>query len=242
MGKIRKTSSKPKPAKVKIGKPSKPATTLPPGGVKGYWETRHRQQAGSLQAAGRLKLSEADNRRDYAVKREQIAKVLPQGGGDLLVAGCGTGELIGLYLDRGFKVVALDFVADAVEAVRQRYGRQIVVHVADITNWPAEVKFDVVVCIDVLLHVVDDKKWREFLRLTAQDRLKSGGVLVVLDHLVDRPAASQSYVRLRTLNQYREAAAAVELNLLQHKRFNLPAEKVHKDLLVFGGMDGHPAS
>jgi len=233
VGKIRKTAPKPKPAKVKIGKPSKPASTLPPGGVQEYWETRHRQKAGSLQAAGRIKLSEADNRRDYAVKREQIAEVLPSGGGTLLVAGCGTGELIGLYLDKGFQVVALDFIVEAVEAARRRYGRQIVAHVADITDWQTEVKFDVVVCIDVLLHVVDDKKWREFLRLTAQERLKPGGVLVVLDHLVGRPAASQSYVRLRTQDQYKEAAAAVGLNLLQHKRFNLPSEGVHKNLLVF---------
>jgi 2-polyprenyl-3-methyl-5-hydroxy-6-metoxy-1,4-benzoquinol methylase len=92
--------------------------------------------------------------------------------GDLILdAGCGMGDLLLRLGD--YQAVGIDLSTDYIEIAKER-GLDARVGRVEKLPWPRE-QFDVVVCADVLEHVLDlNKAVRELLRV-----LKPGGTLVV---------------------------------------------------------------
>lgn len=200
-----------------------------------YWEARHRQDFSSLRAVGHRALTDEANAEQYAVKRSRIVDTIsrhvsdPQGK-TLLDAGCGIGVLTPAYVELGFEVTGADFCATAIERAKAAgvKARFIVTPLASLTLGQ---RFDVIVVIDVLLHVVHDREWRAtFAALSAH--LKSNGVLVVVDWLADLPHDPLSHCRPRSLAQYRAALADHDLAIAEHLRFDLKHEGATKDLIV----------
>ena len=200
-----------------------------------YWEARHRQDFSSLRAVGHRSLTDEANAEQYAVKQSRIVDTIsryvpnPQGR-TLLDAGCGIGLLTPAYVELGFEVTGADFCATAIERAKAAgvKARFIVTPLASLT---LRQRFDVIVVIDVLLHVVHDGEWRDTLAALSS-HLKSNGVLVVVDWLVDLPHDPLSHCRPRSLAHYGAALADHDLTIVEHLRFDLKHERATKDLIV----------
>ncbi|WP_148680404.1 class I SAM-dependent methyltransferase [Halovivax ruber] len=90
-----------------------------------------------------------------------VEPLLPElSGARVLDAGCGIGEYVGRFLERGADVVGFDASAEATAIARKRYGDRATFYRADLTE-PLEFvpddAFDLVFCNLVLDHVEDWK-------------------------------------------------------------------------------------
>jgi 2-polyprenyl-3-methyl-5-hydroxy-6-metoxy-1,4-benzoquinol methylase len=73
-------------------------------------------------------------------------------GGSLLDIGCGSGTLLGLLKERGFRVMGLDLSAEAAKIAEIQHGVQVVVDSLAEAGFAAE-SFDIVTLFHVLEHV-----------------------------------------------------------------------------------------
>ncbi len=96
-----------------------------------------------------------------------------------LDAGCGPGDLTAELLERGFNVKAFDISPYAVERARSVAPpsalQRLELSVGDIYNQPPTPVYDLILLVEVLEHVPDDK---EALRCAAAC-LKPGGTLIL---------------------------------------------------------------
>jgi 2-polyprenyl-3-methyl-5-hydroxy-6-metoxy-1,4-benzoquinol methylase len=101
----------------------------------------------------------------------ELLKQYLQPGARVLDAGCGMGDML-LRLG-GYDAVGIDLSTDYVQVGRER-GLDVRVGRIEKLPWPRE-HFDMVICTDVLEHVLDlNKAVRELLRV-----LKPGGTMIV---------------------------------------------------------------
>lgn len=123
--------------------------------------------------------SYSDKTTDYfAHARQEIAPLLPQVCGRVLEIGCGSGATLGWLRQSGraSHAVGVEIAAVAAESARAHAD---VVHCLDFERvaLPAEsASFDVILCLDVLEHMVDP--WSVVDRLVST-HLVAGGTLVV---------------------------------------------------------------
>ncbi|NHN59493.1 class I SAM-dependent methyltransferase [Halorussus rarus] len=128
-----------------------------------------------------------------------LEAILPDVGDDrVLLAGCGRGDHVGWFLDRGARVVGVDVSERAVAAARDRFGTEATFRRADLTDALdfADGAFDLVVSNLALSHV---ESWppvfASFRRLLAPD----GTLAFATVH--------PHYLRQRTDANYYETAA-----------------------------------
>jgi 2-polyprenyl-3-methyl-5-hydroxy-6-metoxy-1,4-benzoquinol methylase len=200
-----------------------------------YWNDRHRDHRDSLQGPGCILLDEAANEDDYATKWDRVRVVLERevdrGATRLLDAGCGTGWFTSRATTLGFSdVEAADFSSAAAE-IAQRKAPESRVRVAALAEIQSTEPYDVVMCIDVLFHVVDDTLWARSVQNLAA-LTSSRGALVIQDSLNETGAPSPAkHVCFRPLSAYERVLADWELDT--HETYVLPCEAEHKDLMVF---------
>jgi SAM-dependent methyltransferase len=109
-----------------------------------------------------------------------ILKHVPRGGGRALDVGCGTGRVTFGLAERGYKVDAVDIeprvveLAERIGAARRAPCRFRVADFRDATEVIPE-HYDLIVCSEVLEHVVDYKPIHENMYRS----LKPGGRLVI---------------------------------------------------------------
>jgi 2-polyprenyl-3-methyl-5-hydroxy-6-metoxy-1,4-benzoquinol methylase len=202
---------------------------------RSYWNTRHEEHRDSLLGPGCIRLDEAANRDDYAAKwdrvRAVLARELQHGATRLLDAGCGTGWFTARAAALGFDGVdAADFSSTAAE-VAQRNAPTSRVRVAALDEITSPEPYDVVMCVDVLFHVVDDAVWaRSVSNLAALTARR--GALVIQDSLNETGAPPPArHVCFRSLAAYRETLPGWDVD--KHETYVLPQEAERKDLLVF---------
>lgn len=209
------------------------------GGVEpqAYWIDRHKELGEGLESSGRIALTEAENQADYEAKRAHLRGFLgavvpadrPQ---SLLDAGCGTGLMMPVYQELGFTITGIDFASPA--AGRAPHLDGVTVVEGDICELDVDRgNWDVICCIDVLFHVLDDNKWREFFA-NAVRALKPDGMLVLQVHLRDDAdyVGVQGHCHFRRRRDYEAVARESGFDWVRHQRYLLPAEKVHKDLIA----------
>lgn len=120
-----------------------------------------------------------DKSEDYfAHARREIAPLLPQRCGRVLEIGCGSGETLGwLRRDqRASRTVGVEISEAAAQRARAHADE---VHCLDFERVELPVansQFDVILCLDVLEHMVNP--WRVVDRLVSQ-HLGPGGTLIV---------------------------------------------------------------
>lgn len=200
-----------------------------------YWNARHAREGESLDGVGQVGLGHAANLADYNEKWAHIAAVLDRCDVDplsrTLDAGCGIGFFTERLRLRGHLVTGIDFSAEALAIARQRLGSGVPLEVQPIDQPVDGAPYELVVCVDVLFHIVDDTTWRATVRNLA-DSVPPGGTLVIQEHLVEPgEAAPAEHVCWRTLDQYR--AALEEFELLEHHHYLLPQAQTTKDVLAF---------
>jgi SAM-dependent methyltransferase len=128
----------------------------------------------------------------------------------------------------------------AIDVARARVGDDIRWHVSPLHTFDPGRTFDLVICIDVLFHIVDDELWRRTL-LNLASIARPTGVLLIQEHLVEerqvRPASPDRsrHVRWRSELWYRQALS--EWDLVAGRRYALPREEGTKDLMLFRRKD-----
>ena len=200
-----------------------------------YWDTRHREHRDSLLGPGCIGLDEVANRNDYAAKWDRVRLVLERevdrGATRILDAGCGTGWFTRRAATLGFtEVEAADFSTAAADIAR-RNAPASRVRVGALHEITCSEPYDVVMCIDVLFHVVDDTMWaRSVENLGLLTR--PGGALVIQDSLNETGEPQPArHVRFRSLAAYRNVLPGWRLD--GHETYVLPNEEMRKDLMVF---------
>lgn len=204
-------------------------------GARSYWEDRFQRHGADLRGVGRIGLDEDANRLQYQIKAARLHRVLDDVRRrlqTLLDAGTGTGVFAALAADLGFTVTAVDFSETALERARKRAPAVRSWIRADLADLSGLQPHDIVMCIDVLFHVVDDGKWAASV-LNLADSVRDGGILIIQEHLrgdlgeLDGP----KHVRWRTLRDYQDILSGWEIKA--HQRYRLPYSGEHKDLLVW---------
>ena len=200
---------------------------------RAYWSKRHVEFGGSLRGIGHRSLSETENQQDYDAKIEQLSRALKEvfpnpSGVSLLDAGCGTGYLSRSYHALGFDVTGVDFAAAAVAEARKKDIGQF--HVAPLDEMDLRQRYQVVLCVDVLFHVVDNNAWQRILKNFAK-HLANDGTVLIQEHLTDQPS-KDVHVKWRSEADYRKGLATAGLSVISHEVYVLPQEGGHKDILV----------
>jgi len=91
--------------------------------------------------------------------RDHIAFITRAAGDrsvDVLDVGCGSGTLLGLLKQRGFRVTGLDFSAEAAAIAKAENGVDVAVGTLEEAHFPAE-SFDVVTLFHVMEHVTNPR-------------------------------------------------------------------------------------
>jgi len=86
-----------------------------------------------------------------------ITKAAGNRGVDVLDVGCGSGTLLGLLKQRGFRVTGLDFSAEAAAIAKAENGVDVAVGTLEEAHFPAE-SFDVVTLFHVMEHVTTPRQ------------------------------------------------------------------------------------
>jgi SAM-dependent methyltransferase len=138
--------------------------------------------------------------------------------------------MFSIWLDAGFGVSGIDFAPTALSIAKNP---QVSITAGDITNLKFEQRFQVVACVDVLFHVLSNRKWRQFLS-SARRCLDKDGFLLIQEHLVEDAeyCGEVQHCHSRRMRDYVEALGSAGLALAKHERYNLPCELTHKDILV----------
>lgn len=200
-----------------------------------YWEARHTRHGSGLEGVGCICLSEEENRADYEAKWARIQVLLKDrlSGQLALDAGCGNGFFTARMRDLGLRVEGVDFSEAAIASARERLGDDTELYVSSLDGFAPDHRYSIVICIDVLFHIVDDHVWRETVRNLAR---LSNQKLIIQDHLVDEALASHAntgavHCRWRSLQMYKDVLP--QWHLVSHEVYQLPLEDVTKDLLRF---------
>lgn len=202
---------------------------------RSYWDARHREHGAALTGVGCVLLDEAGNRDDYETKWTHVRPVLERetqrGARRILDAGCGIGWFTKqLHPLRFADVEAFDF-SESAAAQAHNNAPNVRVFVSSLEDARTHRPFDVVMCLDVLFHVVDDERWARAVANLAS-LVASHGALVIQDSIAcsggEQPAP---HVRIRSVDHYCSLLGTWTLET--HDAYALPAEAVGKNLMLF---------
>ena len=199
-----------------------------------YWENRHERLFGSIRAVADIRLSEDENQRDYEENWRQLKDVIlgtigtSPVGKRLLDAGCGVGK-VSLECQRlGFDIIGFDFSEIAIEQAQQRCEGRF--HCAQLHEILVEDSVDIVICLDVLFHVVDDNLWESSLAALV-NAIEPGSHIIILEFFPGK-ASSNEHIRWRSLAAYRDALARLDCSIEDTKQYLQPCAKKEKSLLL----------
>lgn len=176
-----------------------------------YWENRHARYA-PWAVGGDRGLSEAENYEFYVLRMGRIVELIRRHAGAerplrILDAGCGRGHVTNALRRCGHRVVGLDASATAIRHATEQYGEGFVQ--CELHQLRPPRLFDVIVCLDVLFHVLDDRSWLESVR--AFGRYASSEAIVVLtDAFAENRYTKGDYIVHRDAAIYDEAFEAMD--------------------------------
>jgi SAM-dependent methyltransferase len=167
----------------------------------GFWERRH-AATDPWRSGGDRGLTVEENYQFYAIRFGRLLELVRRhAGGEgrlrILDAGCGRGHLTDGLRRSGHRVRGIDTSATAIAHAREQYG-DLFEECALERHRPGA-PYDVILCIDVLFHVLDDAAWAA--ALAAFGRYAAAEAIVILtdvfaadrttvqDYIVHRPAA-----------------------------------------------------
>lgn len=168
-----------------------------------YWDERHRT-SDEWRSGGDRGIDIYRNRAFYAHRLGLLVSILDRYHIEprlrILDAGCGKGWLSTQLAAQGHEVVGIDASAVAVEIARKRQPsvRFVITTLEAFRDWR---RFDAVVCMDVLFHILDDELWqRSLANLT--EHVAQNGLLVISDTPCNQPLVMGNYIVHRPLDAY----------------------------------------
>jgi 2-polyprenyl-3-methyl-5-hydroxy-6-metoxy-1,4-benzoquinol methylase len=160
-----------------------------------YWEQRL-TNAYTLGSVGWSGLGESFNRWMYAVRKRVFGRVVRESIDDpyylrVLDVGSGTGFYLNAWRDLGVRDLSgSDLTSTAVIRLRAAFA-DIPIHQLDIGGDPEQLpdeQYDVISIMDVLYHVVDDRRYAQALQNLSR-LLKPGGKLIFSENCVAQTKA-----------------------------------------------------
>ncbi len=172
-----------------------------------FWNARH-QELGYLRSGGDAGRDEASNEILYAVRLGRLIDIVgdqcaPAAPLRILDAGCGKGWFTRRVASFGHRVDGIDVSEHAISLCRQQAVGQERYAVSRLDQWRPPCLYDVVYCIDVLFHVMNDQVWEASLRNIAS-LVRWGGTLTVTEHEADVTRTWADYQCTRALSRYRK--------------------------------------
>lgn len=166
-----------------------------------YWDDRFRRHGPSLSSVGHEGKSEVDNAAAYASQAGAIFAMLEHTGAELagarvLEIGCGNGYYAEQLRQRGVaRYCGLDITDAFFPLLRKRFPGFDFVR-SDITSTRFPERFDVVLMIDVIEHIVTEEKLAAALANVSA--MMADDAVFVLAPVVSRGRRSLFYVRFWT--------------------------------------------
>lgn len=176
-----------------------------------YWENRLSANWG-VEGVGYYGLGRPYNTWLYRIRKLVFLrqmKSLIEDFSDLSVLdiGSGTGFYVDLWQSLGVNsVVATDITNVAVKNLQDRFPdlRCLRLDAGDKLQGDEHVaRYDIVSAMDVLFHIVDDKRYRQAIQNVSQT-LKPGGHLVIAENFIHGPALRATYQVSRSLSEITE--------------------------------------
>lgn len=179
---------------------------MTPDESRAYWDKRH-VQADELASGGHIGYDRGTNTMLYAVRTARLIEVLGPGTDStiplrVLDAGCGKGYFSRRLASFGHRVDGIDTSPYAIECCQAEAGPAESYAVSGLSAWAPPHLYDVVVCIDVLYHLMDDDEWAASVRNLAS-LVRLGGIIGLVDHDRDEDRVWQSYQKTRAVSRYR---------------------------------------
>lgn len=172
-----------------------------------YWEERLTRNF-DLTRAGHANLGPRYNAMLYRLKRDALdrafhASRVEVGGAKVLDVGCGTGFYTGYFSEKGAaKYIGIDLTKVSVMRLRQAYPAFSFSQMDISTERLASGEtFDIVLCADVLFHIIDDNGFEAAIR-NMSAAIVPGGILVVSDFFSPVATRLAEHVHLRSRREY----------------------------------------
>jgi 2-polyprenyl-3-methyl-5-hydroxy-6-metoxy-1,4-benzoquinol methylase len=174
-----------------------------------FWDKRH-DDLDAWQAGGDRGISSEENYEFYAFRFGRIIELVRRHSGidrgqHILDAGCGRGHMTSWLAKCGHNATGVDSSENAIAWATTTYGPHF--EVSSLDGYRPRRLFDVVLCLDVLFHILDDDVWSASLAaLTRAARAES--TLIITDALRDKRFVLGNYIVHRAIGEYDEPLAA----------------------------------
>jgi len=169
----------------------------------GFWEQRH-AALDPWASGGDRGLSTAENHEFYAFRLGRIIELVRRHAGSergrrILDAGCGRGHFTDGMRRCGHRVTGIDTSATAIAWATENYGPHF--QQSSLHEYRPRSLFDVVLCIDVLFHVLDDELWRASLEAFGR-AAAAESFLLITDAFGPRRFPLGNYIVHRSADEY----------------------------------------
>jgi SAM-dependent methyltransferase len=173
----------------------------------GYWDTRLGKYGDNLKGAGDEGKSHADNVREYEQDEKifsELVKKLELDFANISVMdiGCGTGFYTDILKRLGVKKYTGLDITDTLFAKHKENFADYEFVKKDITTEKVEGKYDLIIMIEVLEHIVNDNKL-SFAMENVKNCLTDDGVFII-SSIWDKGKKHMFYVRRWTLDEIKQ--------------------------------------
>lgn len=206
---------------------------------KQYWNRRLTDAFG-LESVGYIGLGKNFNRWMYAIRKASFQRIVRTLRIDFLNArvldvGSGTGFYVAQWRNLGVEdITGLDISSQAVKNLRKQFPAHMFLE-ADITEdqLPSG-QYDVISCMDVLFHIVDDNRFAAVIN-NLSVALNKGGRLIITDNFLRTREKRLLHHVSRPLRVYEDILAQSNLKIVTRKPvffcLNYPLDSENKVLL-----------
>jgi SAM-dependent methyltransferase len=181
-----------------------------------FWDQRH-SSFDAWRSGGDRGLSPEENYEFYAIRLGKILELVRrhasgERGLRILDAGCGRGHLTDALRRCGHRAIGIDSSPTAVTRARESYGPHF--EECRLDAMRPSVPFDVVLCVDVLFHILDDEAWRAALHSFGR-YAAAESIVVLTDVFAGERDIVQNYIVHRSAAEYDAALGALDFQRVE---------------------------
>ncbi len=130
----------------------------------------------------------------------------------MLDAGCGRGHLIDGLRRCGHWGVGIDSSPTAIDLAREQYGGTF--ERCELVDHKPDKPYDVVICIDVLFHILSDDIWRKAIGALCR-YTSAEAVLILTDVYGENRFTLGDYIVHRPKRDYQKVLAAFDFEIAE---------------------------
>ncbi|HED5352297.1 TPA: class I SAM-dependent methyltransferase [Campylobacter jejuni] len=175
-----------------------------------FWNQRHENLG--LYSGGDKGISDCENFEFYIHRLSMILKLISKyyigkKSLEILDAGCGKGFFSNGLFSSGYVVSGIDSSVNAISFCKENYPG-IFFKQENLDNFILDKAFDVIVCIDVMFHIVEDILWEKSVKNLAY-HAKNNSIIIISDYIDasdNEKTIGQKikYIKYRNVKKYGE--------------------------------------